>query len=293
MNYLSFFTSLLLIGSFSAHAVNYNSKQYAYHKPEPAEQLLTPPPAEPAPVREPAKDALIKKTIRDMTLDELRAAAEYAEKLSFKEILIKYLERIVILSTNPEELCEARFALAELYFEQKDMKKAGKLYKEYAAFYPGTTRCDEAERKEILCKFYQRNAPPCDMTKTRKTITLANRYLEHSPRIHRAHRTEIETVRITCFHELFEYDAYVVNHYVHKKSFNAARTRLTNARQELLSYCADIEPHLLELEGIIAQAEGNQQLVATTLQTLKERFPAFQPTRLVTQLNKKSYVGIF
>ncbi|MEX0940242.1 MAG: outer membrane protein assembly factor BamD [Candidatus Babeliales bacterium] len=266
------------------------------NKRYPKKVVMKKPIKKPQPIvlKDPAKDRLLKKTIRDMTIDELIIAKEYASLHSLQDLVLKYIERLIVLAKDPDLLSSLRLELADIYFEKAEMKKAGKLYLEYVKFYPGSKKRDYAEYKAVLTRFYARLKPPLDQSKTRKTIILANHYLERSNATIKEYTQEIEKMRIECYQDLYEYEVGIFYQYLNRERWIAAQTRLKNIKEELLPAMHDIEPHLLELEGLLAQKQGNETLVNEMLAKLQTNFPKHTPTVFIAHnKTKKSYVDRF
>ena len=245
--------------------------------------------------RDPTKDRLVKKTIRDMTIEELLIAKEYALALGNKELAIKYIkERLIIEIKDPEQLRNLRLELADLYFEKGDMKKATHCYLEYIKFYPGSKSRDYAEYKAVLSRFYARLKPPLDQTKTRKTINLANRYLQGSELPNKEYSHEVEKIRHDCYEDLYEYERDIVEQYFNLGKLTAAQTRITSIREDFLPMLKNIEPQLIEFEGLLAQKQGKDPAVQEKVAELQQKFPTYAPKKLVVQnKSKKSHANRF
>lgn len=244
-----------------------------------------------------SKDQLLKKPIRDMTLAQLRIAKDYAKEKGNKDLVIKYLERILILTYDQQELCAVRLELADLYFEQKDMEQAGKYYREYVKFYPGSKQRDYAEYKSILTRFYVRLKPPHDPSITKETLILANNYLEHSTLVERKYVEKVQEIRNTCYQELCDYEFNIVNQHLHSGSIAQAQARLKSMKELYLpqvKHIHDIGARILELEGVIAHRMNDIKQVEMVIAHMKQEFPLYTPSMLVAQINpKKSYVDRF
>lgn len=244
--------------------------------------------------KDPEKDKLLKKTIRDMSIEELMAAKEYATALGKKELVIKYIKQLILEVKEPELLSNIRLQLADLYFENGDMKKAGHLYLEYIKFYPGSKSSDYAEYKAVLSRFYARLKPPLDQTKTQRTINLANRYLQGSDLPNKEYAHEVEKIRRTCYQDLYEYEKNIVEQYFNLGKITAAQTRIDGIKKEFLPILQEIEPQLIELEGLLAQRQGKDTQVQEKVAELQKKFPAYEPSKLALNTpSKKSHANRF
>ncbi|MGE0206390.1 MAG: hypothetical protein AB7R69_00925 [Candidatus Babeliales bacterium] len=249
-------------------------------------------PKKPVIVKDAEIEALLKKNTRDLTLDELIKVKDYSKSVGNKDLAITYLERMIVLNTNEELQRLLHLEQADLYFDKAEYKKASKLYQKYVEFYPGGNKGligeqrDYAEYKGILCRFYARLRPPHDQSKTRKTITFANLYLNRSD-IDKKHVDDVASMRDQCFKDLYDYEMDIFNQYINLHRFVAAQTRLEAIKEEFLPIMKDIEPKLLELEGLVAQKQGKDKIVAKKLDELTERFPDYKPSTLLAEMKPK------
>lgn len=228
------------------------------------------------------KEQLLKKTIQYMKEDELREAKKYAELIqSDKHLISQYIERLLILSNDQAEKQTLRFELANYYFDKQDMKKAGRLFREYIRLYPGCKRRDQAEYKEILSRFHARVLPPRDQRKTMKVLRLTNNYIDSANTQKRSYLKEIKEIQHTCQEDLFSYEYDIAYQYMIRKQFKAAETRLAYIRSELLSHLKEKEPMVLELEIAIAQQQTSKDHtdeITQKIATLQSHWPDYKPT---------------
>jgi outer membrane assembly lipoprotein YfiO len=260
---------------------------------QPSAKQTPPVPAQ----KDPEKELLLKKTIRDMTLDELLIAKPYAEQWDLKDLMISYNERLIVMATDHEyqELIRSiRLQLADLYFQKGDMKKAGKLYREYVKFYPGNLQRDYAEYKTVLTRFYNRLKPPKDQSKTRKTVMLAHSYLQRASGSIKEYTIEVKNILDECYRDLYDYEISIFNHYFNLERFKAAQTRLENIKADFIVAMPHIEPELLEYEIALAQKQGNLEIAQTLFQTMSYKFPTHAPKVTLAQATaKKSFADRF
>lgn len=248
--------------------------------------------------KDPRKDQLLKKTIRDMTIEQLTEAKDYARELGDKDLVLKYAERMVMITNDLEQLRSLRLEIPDLHFDNGDMKSASKLYRKYVEFYPGgkgksAEQRDYALYKAVLCRFYARLKPPLDQSKTRKTISLANIYLNRTDS-YKKYTDEIFKIRKDCYTDLYEYEMDIVSQYLNLDKLTAAQTRLESIKEEFLPIMGDIEPKLIELEGLVAQKQGKEAVMVKKMEELSKKFPAYNTTLLVAHAKpKKDYVSRF
>jgi outer membrane protein assembly factor BamD (BamD/ComL family) len=247
-----------------------------------------------ATIRDPQKDRLLKKTLRDMSLEELREAHEYAILIKNTDSAIKFIEHMIMATKDQKELCSLRLELSDLYFEKGDMKNAGKHYLEYVKFYPGSKQCDYAEYKAILSRFYARLKPPLDQTKTRRTIRLAQNYIDRPNDQNKIFQDDVKRIQHMCYQDLYSYEVDIFNGYLKRGQLTGAQTHLGFIKEELLPVMKEIEPQMIECEIVLAQKQGNKTLAGEKTQHLEQTFPTYVPLKLAAQTKKKkSYVSRF
>jgi len=256
-------------------------------------------------IKNDAQEALIKRPIRDLSLDELWEAKTYVKKQGNNDLAITFLEQFIIKNNSQSDmrLQKARLEIADLYFDKGNLKKAKNEYRKFKEFYPGSKETlkilgedknvvQYSEYKELLCRFYARLKPPLDQTKTRKTIALANVYLDRTGT--KDYEKEVVDIRHTCYQDLYEYEFDIFKQYVNLERFTAAQNRLESIKEEFLPLMPEIEPILIEQEGIVAQKQGKDTVVAQKIEELGKKFPTYSPTLLLTAKKpKKSFVDIF
>src|SRR5262249_8186696 len=163
------------------------------------------------------------------------------------------------------------------FFQKGDYENAGRLYQDYIEFYRGgkgeiAEQRDEAEYQSVLCRFYARLRPPLDQSKTKETISLADRYLQRTDP-YKKYTDEICKIKKECSDDLQAYEIDIVNQYVNLGKFTAAQNRLSLMREDFLPIASDIEPVIIELEGVVAQKQGDEPTVAKKIAELAQRFP--------------------
>lgn len=233
------------------------------------------------------KKSLLNKDPKELSTEELELAREYALTLKNKLYAIKIIERLILVQTDPEKVRLHRLELANLYFDQQNLKEAGKLYREYVKLYPGSTDRDYAEYKAILCRFHARLKPPRDQSKTYKTLVLTKSYLGSTAHT-RIYEKEVRDMQQQCYNDLFDYEKGIIEFHCYRKRYQAAQIRLETAKQEFLTYNKSLEPQFIDLEIYLAQQQNNQEKVAEKKQELAQKFPLYQ-SFLVVQSSKKDY----
>jgi outer membrane assembly lipoprotein YfiO len=231
--------------------------------------------------------------VKDMSLDNLLCAKEYAIALGQLEDASLYLERILQITEDQQILKTARLELADVYFDMGAFAKAGKHYGEYIVFYPGSLYREYAEYKAILCRFYQTLEHDRDQSKTKETLDLIQAYLDEVG--NKEYIGEIKNIQRLCYQKIVDKEIYVINYYAKQKSFNAAQTRLNSVRSLYAQTVQDLEPQLLVLEMSLAEQQKDTEMFERKRKELINQYPNFASTVLVdaTQKKKRDYVAFF
>lgn len=247
--------------------------------------------------RDLAMEKILKKKISDMNIEELRGVKEYV--LSFGNIDWgkKMIDRMIRISDDQEEVRRLRLELADILFDEGKMKQAAKVYHLYIKLYPGSKNRDEIEYKEILARFYARSAPPRDQSSTKKAYRLAHVYLNtHSGE--KKYMQEVQKIAQTCQTDMYSAEIDVLNQYYTRNQFTGAHTRLAHIEKEFLPAMKHIEPELIEWKIALAEKQGHTEIVAESMETLKQKFPEHETTVIAFNADnkpkkKKSYVSLF
>ena len=103
------------------------------------------------------------------TKNELIAAKQY-------EVAIKYLQKMLALATDVQEIALIMIELADVYFDVGNLVKAGILYEEFSRLYPGNSRVEYAAYKSVLCSFYSMLSSDEIRQKQKKRWRLLNNF---------------------------------------------------------------------------------------------------------------------
>jgi outer membrane assembly lipoprotein YfiO len=241
-----------------------------------------------------AERDLLYKQPKDMALAELYSALDYALKIKNNDQAIKFVERLLIVESDQEKVRLLRLQLADLYFDNGNLKKAGAAYSEYIKLYPGgkdqqKEERDYAEYKGILCRFYARLRPPLDQSKTRKTLSLAKNYLRSSGT--HTYQEDVKKIQHECYRDLFNYEKGIVKFYCHQGSLQAAQERLKEMKKEF-GGLASFDPKIIKLEMFVARKEGNMVLAQAKQQELETKFPEYL-LKSTHRLVKQNHVNRF
>ena len=236
------------------------------------------------------------KEAKNLTIEELRKAADFCLKLAanekawYKKALF-YLQHITTVSKDTEQIKALKLEISDIYFELGDLETAGKDFAEYLDLYPGSENAEYAHYKRILCQFYQTYKIDQDQQKTLATESLGNAYLSKTTYKH--YCTEIKEILTHCSLMLYNSELNIANFYFKKKNYNAATNRIAHLKKEFITKLPGIEPEILSFECRIAKAQNNTQLYNERIALLEKKFPRFISSTRVAQRAKKSHADRF
>ncbi|MGA9531070.1 MAG: outer membrane protein assembly factor BamD [Candidatus Babeliales bacterium] len=207
------------------------------------------------------------KTIKNMNFQELAAAKDKAIKQGEDSAIIaKYLEKMISLCHDVDQLSHVLLELADLYYTLKEYDKARALYHNYADLYPTKDKTPYALYREIKTLFYSMLGADRDQTITRETIKKAKAYIQRyagiesnmfaSPYLKDVRETLAESQK-----RLFASEMRIVYVYIQNKKYQSASSRIEKLRDIFLAEMPHYEQDILGLEYICAFAQNNQRVM--------------------------------
>ncbi|MFI5333500.1 MAG: outer membrane protein assembly factor BamD [Candidatus Babeliales bacterium] len=228
-----------------------------------------------------------KKLMRDMNYDELKAAKNRQLKAKDISSALRYLEKMLPMSNDPQERRSNMLELADLYFDNGELEKAGKLYNDFTHLYSGNNKVEYASYKSVLCSFYSTFSSDRDQTRTVDTIERGEKFLERSS-IFITYTPEVQKIVTDCRKKLFDNQVGIFTFYFNRGRYTSAQKRLENIRKEFIPALPEAEPHLLVMEADLAAKLNNTTLAAQKQAELATKFPTYHQELVVTQ-NKSGH----
>lgn len=214
------------------------------------------------------------KVFKTLSESELRTVADICITLGWYDDALNFLKKLEKKTKNTTVVKNVKLEVADITFQEGNLKGAAKLYDEYINLYPGDKeKAAYAKYKGILSNFYSMLQQDRDQTTTHKTIALADAFLEGHTTTFKKYAYDVESIKYHCLTRLYEHDVVVFDFYLKKQSFKAAEKRLASMRGSLLPKRSDLEPKFLECEMRLAQAQHDQPRVMRVSQELNMRFP--------------------
>lgn len=227
-----------------------------------------------------------KKTISMMNYAELAETKEKHKLAKDTSAVIIFIERMLKLCDDINEIANLMIELADLYYNEGNLEKAGRLYTDFEKLYPGNIHAEYALYRAILCTFYGILSIDRDQTKTQETVDFANKFLSHD--VYMQYKKEVKDIRSQCYTKLIESELNICTYYLNKQSFKAVQNRLKNIRTSLLSYAPEMEARVLLCECDLAD-----QMHDTKLKELKQKelesLPSYEQVLAAQKKAKRSF----
>jgi len=227
-----------------------------------------------------------KKSISKLDYEELKIAKNQLVAEGNKEVVIKYIEKMVPLCTDLGELSSLMLELADIFFDLDYIAKAERLYKEFFELYPGDKKAEYAIYRAIVCSYTKTREYYRDQSKTQDTVELAKKFLDRK-NVFTTYTKEVENILLSCYEKLLESEINIFNFYLTYENYIAAETRLKNIEKEFVPLLPSKEPLLLSLGCDLAEKQKNPELLAQRQAELEVRFPEYNKEKLLLASNKK------
>ncbi|MBT4594874.1 outer membrane protein assembly factor BamD [bacterium] len=228
---------------------------------------------------------------KDASLRELIEIKNTALKSERYDTAAQQLEKIVSEHADHSKIGDFKIELADVHMKINQHESAYKLYRNFAKMFPSDSRVEECQHQAIMAKYYQtlKISSECDATDTQKTLKLCAKYLNNSD--FKAHSKEVANIKLTCENRLVDKEVYVFSTYLRQKKFTSARKRIDYLRENYLKGNPTLEARILYLECKLAHYLDENDERSDILDTLSDKFPESQFTRMAEGLGNMK--GIF
>ncbi len=206
------------------------------------------------------------KAIKELTFLELDAAKNALIEEGDLLGALRYAERMLVVTTDLQQLKELRIEIADLNFDQGNLEEAENLYTEYLSFYPGSDLAEYASYKGILSCFYQTLSSDRDQSKTTQTVELAQKFLKQPS--YKNYTDDVNVIKHQCVVKNFESELNVCNFYIEQDKFKSAEQRLTDLKEKYKDHELPFIIQLVTVESQLAQKQGNNELAQQKHQEL-------------------------
>lgn len=223
-----------------------------------------------------------QKTLSHLNYQELKKNKEELVKKGNKTTAIKYLEKMVPLCTDLEELKGIMLELAQLFFETGVFDKAAKMYQEFTLLYPGAQEVELAMYQAIVANFKLILDAEHDQTKTLEAKELAETFLKRIT--FTTYKKEVEQILSQCEERLFESEVIAFNFYISRSNDTAAKKRLYGEKGIKETYLKKSIPNIQERVASLEE----------TLKTIVKQEPSTAVAALETSdKDKKAFTERF
>ncbi|OGB83810.1 hypothetical protein A3F66_03100 [candidate division TM6 bacterium RIFCSPHIGHO2_12_FULL_32_22] len=233
------------------------------------------------------------KKFENLTLEELKAKKIDHANSNNKEIAIKYVEKMMIVSSDQTEIKQLRLELANLHFDLEDYEKSAKAYNDYVSYYPSDKYTEFALFREALSLDLKKNDPERDQFITREAIAKCKQFIKNEHYV--TYKKGIIDILRDCYTNLLENELYILNFYLNiKHNVRSAEKRLEYIKSEILPYLKkDAQERVDKIEEELnAHREGRakeyykQRLDAAKS---KKRERLNRKPKVFTKSNEKSF----
>ena len=218
-----------------------------------------------------AADA-IKKNIKNMTIQEARAARVYFEKSDDIELIEKTLAHIMKISPNYQERADCLYELATIQLALGRLEKAREMFEQLLGEYPGVEFKKEALYRQILAHYWDCSDPERDQDMTERTLKLVQEFLSRFP-AEAGYRESLETIKDYCYKNLFQAELLRMNFYIQKYQINHDEAALLAAQMRLVYVIEKLLEHQNSISSATkdALAELDVQLKALDTEDIAAR----------------------
>lgn len=225
-------------------------------------------------------------TISDMNFTELLQRKNELILTGDYTMAIKYLERMLKLAENTEQIIYIMLEMAELFMQTNDYKKAEVLFSDFTRLYPGSEYAELAYRKAIECSYNQTLRFDRDQSKTEETLALIEEFNTRKD-IYSAYTIDkVSEIKKLCDQKLAQSSISIAKNDLGLAKYKEVHKRVDDLRATIIVQLPEIEPQLLEVEIGLAQAEHNAELKEQKIAELKNRFPEHEITLALTAPKK-------
>lgn len=225
-------------------------------------------------------------TIADMNFTELLQRKNELILTGDYTMAIKYLERMLKLAENTDQIIYIMLEMAELLMQTRDYKKAEVLFRDFSRLYPGNEYAELAYRKAIECSWNQTLRFDRDQSKTEETLTLIQEFNTRKEIYSSDTVEKVTEIKKWCDQKLAQSSISIAKNDLGLAKYKEVHKRVDDLRSTVIVQVPDIEPELLEVEIVLAQAEHNSELKEQKMSELKDKFPEHEITLALTAPKK-------
>lgn len=232
-------------------------------------------------------------TISDMEYDELLARFKELVAVGDYTIALKYIEHLFKRAQNPAQTIYIMLEWGALLMRVDDYARAETMFRDFIKLYPSNKYAQHAFVRAIECSWYQTTTHERDQTKTEETLRLIEEFFTRQDVYTQANIDHISNIRQQCYVKLATSNMHIARQYINLSRYRSAHNRIEDIKAVDLIRLPDIEPELLQIELMLAQAERNSDIEKQIQAQLTTKFPTHEITLALTSPKKSWFMGLF
>ena len=223
-----------------------------------------------------------RKTLRYMTYEETKVGKDKLVASGNYTVALKYLERMVKLCDDINELEMLHLELADTQKACAHYDIASALYTQFVQGYPGSNHTQYALYQAIECTHQRILDADRDQANTHKTIELADQFLEKEKPDTALYAKAVQ-IRDTCYKRLIKSEYKIYSFYLNDGKFKQAERRLASLRETWIEKMPQLEPELLVKEYELAKKQQNLEIAQSKQEELTRKFPTLAHETVAVQ----------
>lgn len=232
-------------------------------------------------------------TISDMDYHELLQRKKELVKAGDYAMAIKYIEQLFKRAENPDQIVYIMLEWGALLMATDDYARAETMYRDFIKLYPGNQYAELAFVRAIECSWYQTTTHERDQTKTEETLRLIQEFYTRKDLYDASNVNHIDTICQQCYAKLATHNMHIAKQYINLSRYRSAHKRIDVIKTVDLVRLPDIEPELLHIELMLAQAEHNSDIEKQKLTELSTKFPDHAVTLAAVSPEKSWFMSLF
>jgi outer membrane assembly lipoprotein YfiO len=208
---------------------------------------------------------------KQLSIEQYRELKDACVKNNDKETAIAFIEKMLPLCDDLQELQSLSLQMADLYFDLQSYAKAQVMYQKFVELYPGSTDNERVMYRLCVCNFKQILSTDRDQTKTEQALDQVQQYLACAD--FKTYREEVTQIAQSCHEKIVESECSIAQFYLTQGKWPSAQKRLQDVRLAKLDKAPTFEPNILVLEAQVADLAQDHLQAAKKRYDLALRFP--------------------
>lgn len=216
--------------------------------------------------------------IDNINYEQLMERKHYHELHQDKEVLEKYLDKLIAKCNNQTDLKNLRFELAVNYIDRGFYKKASKAFTDFIDLYPNDKNTEFASYMELLSLDLQRNDATRDQTETKELITKGKKFLKKTT--YKLYMPYVETMVLDAYKDLFQAEINKFDFYAKSNKIKSAEKVLELMKKDLVPYVVGASKEVEQLEKDIQALKDGKGYIARSVRLQVEKFPKLKKSQV-------------